>query len=57
TSYVEPPELAAGVGALEQVNGLSFRIGDYEALKKAAVDPYAALKDAYIQMRRKQVNE
>ncbi|MBF0229518.1 MAG: VacJ family lipoprotein [Desulfamplus sp.] len=57
TSYIESTELAAGVGALEQVNGVSFRIGDYESLKKAALDPYVALKDAYIQMRRKRVSE
>ncbi len=57
TTYIESAQLAAGVSALEQVNALSFRIGDYETLKSAAVDPYVALRDAYIQMRRKQVNQ
>ncbi|SLM30485.1 VacJ (modular protein) [Desulfamplus magnetovallimortis] len=56
-TYVEPAELAIGVSTLNTVNATTFRIGDYEALKKAALDPYVALKDAYIQMRRKKVEE
>ncbi len=56
-TYIESAELAAGVTALDKVNAVSFRIGDYETLKSAALDPYVALRDAYIQMRRKQVKE
>ncbi len=33
------------------VNSTSFRIGDYEALKNAALDPYEAFRNAYIQNR------
>lgn len=33
------------------VNDASFYIGDYEALKNAAMDPYEAFRDAYIQNR------
>ena len=33
------------------VNDTSFRIGDYEALKNAAMDPYEAFRNAYIQNR------
>jgi phospholipid-binding lipoprotein MlaA len=33
------------------VNRTSLRIGDYEALKEAAIDPYVALRDAYVQYR------
>lgn len=33
------------------VNDTSFRIGDYEALKNAALNPYEAFRDAYIQNR------
>lgn len=33
-------------------NDTSLRIGEYEDLKKASVDPYIAVKDAYIQHRR-----
>jgi phospholipid-binding lipoprotein MlaA len=33
------------------VNDTTFRIGDYETLKSAALDPYEAFRDAYIQNR------
>jgi len=36
---------------LNVVNETSLRIGDYESLKKAALDPYVALRDAYYQNR------
>ena len=36
---------------VRNVNEVSFRIGDYEALKNAALDPYEAFRDAYIQNR------
>jgi phospholipid-binding lipoprotein MlaA len=32
-----------------------LRIGDYESLKDAAIDPYVAFRDAYIQYRLKKV--
>jgi len=56
-TYVEPTEASLGISAYDRVNGLSFRIGDYEALKDAALDPYEAFRDAYIQYRRKKVAE
>ena len=45
------------VGSLdyEEVNATSLRIGDYESLKDAAIDPYVAFRDAYIQYRLKKV--
>jgi len=57
TSYVEPFEAYAAVWTLENVNATSFRIGDYESLKEAAIDPYIALRNAYIQNRKKKVSE
>jgi phospholipid-binding lipoprotein MlaA len=54
-NYVEPWELELSLDVLNAVNRLSFHIGDYETLKKAALDPYAAMRDAYIQARRQQV--
>jgi len=45
------------ITAGEQVNELSFRIGDYETLKRAALDPYAAIRDIYVQARLNQVKE
>lgn len=39
------------VSAGKTVNATSFRIGDYEAIKNASLDPYTAVRDGYIQMR------
>jgi phospholipid-binding lipoprotein MlaA len=39
------------VYGVRTVNETSLRIGDYEALKAAALDPYTAFRDAYIQNR------
>ena len=38
------------------VNDTSLKIGDYESLKGAAIDPYVAIRDAYVQYRLKKVN-
>jgi phospholipid-binding lipoprotein MlaA len=43
------------IRSYEEVNRTSLRIGDYEALKEAAIDPYVALRDAYVQYRWKKV--
>jgi phospholipid-binding lipoprotein MlaA len=32
-----------------------LRIGDYESLKEAAIDPYVAMRDAYVQYRLKKI--
>jgi len=44
------------VKGFERVNQTSLRIGDYESFKRAALDPYVALKDAYHQSRERKVN-
>jgi len=56
-SYVEPTEAYLEISAVETVNKTSFKIGDYESLKEAAIDPYVALRNAYIQHRKKKVKE
>ena len=56
-NYVEPCELSLGIKAYDTINAVSFRLGDYEALKKAAIDPYVAIRDAYIQNRKEKVKE
>lgn len=56
-SYVEPLELYVAVQGLKTVNATSFRIGDYESLKDAALDPYTAFRDAYIQSRKTKVSQ
>lgn len=45
----------AGLEGLDMVNATSLRIGDYESLKDAAIDPYVAMRDAYIQYRLKKI--
>ncbi|MGD0662633.1 MAG: VacJ family lipoprotein [Syntrophorhabdales bacterium] len=55
TTYVSSQWISPeGVGlyAHETVNYTSFHLGDYEALKGAAIDPYIAMRDAYVQFRK-----
>lgn len=47
------PAITAG----EVVNKTSTRLGQYEDLKKNAVDPYTFLRDVYHQNREKEVHE
>jgi phospholipid-binding lipoprotein MlaA len=54
-SYISPWYAGVGVKAYEEINATSLRIGDYEALKEAAIDPYVAIRDAYAQYRFKKV--
>ena len=56
-NYAEPWELCRGAWALEKVNWTSFHIGEYEAFKEASIDPYTALRNAYIQNRNALVND
>lgn len=41
----------------DRVNDTSLRIGDYESLKDASLDPYVAVRDAYFQYRRSKIAE
>jgi phospholipid-binding lipoprotein MlaA len=55
TTYVSSQPISPeGVGlyAHETVNYTSFHLGDYEAIKGAAIDPYVAIRDAYVQHRK-----
>jgi phospholipid-binding lipoprotein MlaA len=45
------------VKSYNQVNETSLTIGEYEDLRKAALDPYIALKDAYHQYRQNKIKE
>ena len=56
-NYVEPWELSFGISSYDTINSLSFHLGDYEALKAAAIDPYVAIRNAYIQNREKKIKE
>jgi phospholipid-binding lipoprotein MlaA len=55
--YVNPTETAVGITVYDRVNETSFRIGDYEDLKKSAIDPYISIRDAYLQHRKKKVED
>lgn len=46
-----------GIAAHEKVNDTSFKIGDYESFKESAIDPYISMRDAFIQYRKKKVDE
>jgi len=46
-----------GIRAGEAVNETSVRIGEYEALKDAALDPYVMIRNAYVQNRNKLIAE
>jgi phospholipid-binding lipoprotein MlaA len=53
--YVIAGFVNTGGWVLEKVNETSLRIGEYEDLKKSAIDPYIALKDAYHQYRQNKI--
>ena len=56
-TYVDPDELSYGLTGLRTVNDTTFRLGDYESLKDAALDPYEAMKDFYLQYRNQKTAE
>jgi phospholipid-binding lipoprotein MlaA len=56
-NYISPIETSIGITAYDKVNTTSLHIGDYEDLKKSAVDPYVSIRDAYLQYRKKKVEE
>jgi phospholipid-binding lipoprotein MlaA len=55
-SYFYPWYVSPGVLGFEVINATSLRIGEYESLIGAAIDPYVAMRNAYIQYRMKEVN-
>lgn len=46
-----------GARSFDMVNKTSLRIGEYEALKDASLDPYVAMRDAYFQYRLNQIEK
>jgi len=57
-NYIIPDFITqAEVKAGEVTNYTSMHIGEYEDLKKSALDPYIAVRDAYIQNRQKKIRE
>ncbi len=56
-NYIEPVEMSYAVWGFDRINQTSFRIGEYEALKEASIDPYVAVRDIYLQYREKKIKE
>jgi len=56
-SYLDPWYVWTAVRGYQAINDTSLSIGDYEAMKEAAIDPYLAIRNAYIQYRQKKVEE
>ncbi len=50
-------EANVAISGYDTVNETSLRIGDYEDFKKAALDPYIAVRDAYFQNRKSKIKE
>jgi phospholipid-binding lipoprotein MlaA len=42
---------------LEKINEASLTLGEYESLKKASLDPYIALREAYYQYRQNKIKK
>ena len=55
--YIKPDEPIWVISAVDFTNKTSLQLGEYEAFKAAAVDPYIAMRNAYIQYRNKQIQE
>jgi phospholipid-binding lipoprotein MlaA len=56
-NYISPWEAALGVNAYERVNTTSLELGNYENLIESALEPYIAVRDAYIQYRKAQIKK
>ncbi|MCB2187283.1 MAG: VacJ family lipoprotein [Deltaproteobacteria bacterium] len=55
--YVDPFEAAFGIQAYRFTNDASFSFDGYKTLRDSAIDPYVAFRDAYFQLRQKQLQE
>lgn len=56
-SYVKPWYLSLAIKSYERLHRLSSEIGRYESIVDSSVDPYAAVRDAYLKLRVKQISE
>lgn len=56
-TYIGGVPVSLGVPAYREVNGSSLRPGEYEAFKKATLDPYVAMRSAYYESRAEAVKE
>lgn len=54
-SYVTPWHSSLGLKVYDQFNSFDKQLAQYEEIKKSAVEPYSAIRNAYVQMRRSRV--
>lgn len=50
-TVLDPLTFIPFIGWVKTINETSLKIGDYEALKEASLDPYVAVRNAYVQHR------
>jgi len=55
-NYLNPAINRMTVKAGDGINSVSLSIGDYEGIKKDAIDPYNAFKDIYYQYRKSKID-
>ncbi len=55
--YIGGAGVTYGVPAYRELNGASLTLGDYEAFKKASLDPYVAMRSAYYENRAEAVQK
>jgi len=56
-TYIPPWTVRAGVSGVRAVNSGSFTMKEYDAIRKDAIDPYAAVRDGYTQYRDAQIKK
>ncbi|MCL5023162.1 MAG: VacJ family lipoprotein [Nitrospirae bacterium] len=56
-NYVTPWEDAFALDATQYFNYASLHIGEYEELKESSIEPYVALRDAYLQHRQSRLKK
>jgi phospholipid-binding lipoprotein MlaA len=54
-TYVRPFELSLGISAVKVFNELDETLDLYESLTRSAIEPYSAVRDAYLQYRRAKI--
>ena len=54
---LNPATFIPGAGIIKTINNTSLKIGEYEDLKEASLDPYIAIRNAYVQHRQAMVEE
>jgi len=55
--YIDSFGVSLAIWAGTAINDVSLRIGDYETLKNAALDPYQAFRNGYMQLREARIKE